>query len=115
MDAFLIPSAFDLLCFVKKLTVIGIIGKTQGVNKAAKPLRNDKMKMVKTDLSSLLSFSFVIFVSLNLSCATFVESIEESTCSEFTDIDAVSTESSSFNLFDSNPSTPFTLIKIVAE
>ncbi len=35
--AFRIPAALFLLCLVKKLTVIGIIGKTQGVNKAAKP------------------------------------------------------------------------------
>ena len=38
--AFLIPLALVLLCFVKKLTVIGIIGKTQGVSKAAKPDKN---------------------------------------------------------------------------
>ena len=31
------PCNLFLLCFVKKLTVRGIIGKTQGVNKAVKP------------------------------------------------------------------------------
>ena len=38
------PCALDLLCLVKKLTVIGIIGNTQGVNKAAKPLKNEIIK-----------------------------------------------------------------------
>ena len=38
--AFLIPAARFLLCFVKKLTVKGIIGNTQGVNKAANPDKN---------------------------------------------------------------------------
>ena len=33
------------LCLVKKLTVIGIIGKTQGVKSAANPLTNDKKKI----------------------------------------------------------------------
>ena len=37
MSAFLIPLDLDLLCLVKKLTVMGIIGKTQGVSKAANP------------------------------------------------------------------------------
>ena len=46
MIAFSIPFAFDLLCFVKKLTVIGIIGKTQGVSKAANP---DKKAMKNID------------------------------------------------------------------
>src|SRR5690554_5068985 len=55
MIAFLIPLARDLLCLVKKLTVIGIIGKTQGVNKAAKPLKKAKKKMVNNDLSVSLS------------------------------------------------------------
>ena len=37
--AFRIPAALLLLCLVKKLTVIGIIGNTQGVSKAANPDR----------------------------------------------------------------------------
>ena len=37
MIALRIPAAFVLLCFVKKLTVIGIIGNTQGVKSANKP------------------------------------------------------------------------------
>ncbi len=48
--AFLIPAALFLLCLVKKLTVIGIIGNTQGVNNAAKP---DK-KAIKKIPSKLL-------------------------------------------------------------
>ena len=45
--AFLMPCALLLLCLVKKLTVIGIIGKTQGVNKAAKPAKNLARKVPK--------------------------------------------------------------------
>src|SRR6185369_7995615 len=37
MNALRIPAAFVLLCLVKKLTVIGIIGNTQGVSKAKRP------------------------------------------------------------------------------
>ena len=44
--AFRMPTAFVLLCFVKKLTVIGIIGKTQGVSKAAKPAKKLKINKV---------------------------------------------------------------------
>ena len=43
--AFFFPSAFVLLCLVKKLTVIGIIGNTHGVSKAAKPPINAKKKI----------------------------------------------------------------------
>ena len=60
--AFRIPAALDLLCFVKKLTVIGIIGNTQGVSKAANPLKKDKMKMSHMDFppssSSFFEFEF---------------------------------------------------------
>ena len=51
MSAFLIPEALFLLCFVKKLTVMGIIGKTQGVNKAIKPLKNAIIKILQTPSS----------------------------------------------------------------
>jgi hypothetical protein len=34
-----------LLCFVKKLTVIGIIGKTQGVKSAANPEKKAIIKI----------------------------------------------------------------------
>ena len=50
--AFRIPAPFDLLCLVKKLTVIGIIGNTQGVNKAAKPEKNAIMKIDQSPISS---------------------------------------------------------------
>src|SRR5687768_9498437 len=40
ISALRIPAARVLLCFVKKLTVIGIIGKTHGVSSASHPPRN---------------------------------------------------------------------------
>ncbi|MNS76729.1 hypothetical protein D3C72_1102850 [compost metagenome] len=55
--AFLIPCALVLLCFVKKLTVIGIIGKTHGVNNAAKP----EKKAIKKIESNPFSASFAGF------------------------------------------------------
>ena len=55
--AFRIPAARVLLCFVKKLTVSGIIGNTQGVNKAAKPERNAIKKIVHSPLFSESSSS----------------------------------------------------------
>ena len=51
--AFFFPSAFVLLCFVKKLTVIGIIGKTHGVNNAANPPKNAKKKIDHNPFSSV--------------------------------------------------------------
>ena len=62
--AFLIPCALVLLCFVKKLTVIGIIGNTQGVNSAASPLAKDRKKITQIEL--LLSSSFVLSFLLSL-------------------------------------------------
>ena len=53
--AFSIPFAFDLLCFVKKLTVIGIIGNTHGVNSAANP----EKKAIINIVNKLLSDSFL--------------------------------------------------------
>ncbi len=53
--AFFIPTALFLLCLVKKLTVKGIIGKTQGVSRAAKP---DK-KAIKKIAHSPLVFELV--------------------------------------------------------
>ena len=55
MIAFFIPAALFLLCLVKKLTVKGIIGKTQGVSNAAKP---DK-KAIKKIVQSPLVFGFL--------------------------------------------------------
>ncbi len=44
------PAALVLLCFVKKLTVIGIIGNTQGVSKAANPEKKAIKKMLNKPL-----------------------------------------------------------------
>ena len=46
------PALLDLLCLVKKLTVIGIIGNTQGVNKAANPEKNAIMKIDQSPIFS---------------------------------------------------------------
>ena len=46
MDALNMPSALVLLCFVKKLTVSGIIGKIHGIMSAAKPPKNPSQKVV---------------------------------------------------------------------
>ena len=56
--AFLIPCDLFLLCFVKKLTVIGIIGNTQGVNNAANPERKAIKNIASKPFSVLLSFFF---------------------------------------------------------
>ena len=61
--AFLIPVDLFLLCLVKKLTVIGIIGNTQGVSKAAKPLIKDKKKITSRDLFEDSSPSLVVVLS----------------------------------------------------
>lgn len=64
--AFLIPVVLLLLFFVKKLTVIGIIGNTQGVSSAANPDKNAIKKIVnKPELDSGTSgiFSAMFFVS----------------------------------------------------
>ena len=54
--AFRIPLVLPPLPFKKKVTVIGIIGNTQGVNKATKPERNATIKKSnKLSLSSPVS------------------------------------------------------------
>ena len=53
----MIPLALVLLCLVKKLTVIGIIGNTQGVNNAANPLANESAKIAQTDMLSVSLFT----------------------------------------------------------
>ena len=47
MIALVIPSALVLLFLVKKLTVIGNIGNTQGVATAINPPKNAKIKKLK--------------------------------------------------------------------
>ena len=61
------PLALVLLCFVKKDTVIGIIGNTQGVNKAAKPLKNAIKNNIQrlSDTSAELFFSIILAVLAN--------------------------------------------------
>ena len=56
--AFLIPCALFLLCLVKKLTVIGIIGKTHGVNSAANPEKKAIKKIEISPFSSSFLGSF---------------------------------------------------------
>ena len=58
MMAFFIPFALVLLCLVKKLTVMGIIGNTQGVSSAAKPEKKAIIKM----LNKLLLDEFAPFL-----------------------------------------------------
>ncbi len=58
-----------LLCFVKKLTVIGIIGNTHGVKSAAKPPKKLKIKIVRrprdAELASTTSEGFKSFKILS--------------------------------------------------
>ena len=71
------PTALFLLCFVKKLTVIGIIGNTQGVNNAVNPNKKAIINVLKSpllgsffsdtaiELSTVLTFSeAVVFVGV---------------------------------------------------
>ena len=73
MMAFLIPSALVLLCFVKKLTVIGIIGKIQGIKSAAKPPKKAKKKIVHKLFSSL--FGVALFEFFTGATVWFVVSV----------------------------------------
>ena len=51
-------------CFVKNETVNGIIGKTQGVNRAAKPEKNAIINIVSKLLSlDFFGFDTVVFSS----------------------------------------------------
>ena len=53
--AFLIPAALVLLVLVKKLTVIGMSGNTQGVKRAASPKPNPIRKINNNPSSSFSS------------------------------------------------------------
>ena len=72
ITAFSIPSDFVLDFFVKKETVIGIIGKTQGVNNAAKPLKNatknniQKLLAAESELLDFFIISSLLLKSLSL-------------------------------------------------
>ena len=81
--AFLIPAAFDLLFFVKKLTVIGIIGKTHGVSKAAKPLKKEIMKISHIDFLGSGVFLTDIFFEGGIVSLTFSVSVFDVTVSTF--------------------------------
>ena len=67
--AFFFPSALVLLCLVKKLTVIGIIGNTQGVNKAANPPKKAKKKIAHNPFFSSLGAAqlFLLHKSFSVS------------------------------------------------
>ena len=80
--AFFFPSAFVLLCLVKKLTVIGIIGNTQGVNKAAKPPKKAKKKIAHNPFFSSLgaevgAISFIFFSTSELTTEEESKATEE--------------------------------------
>ena len=66
-----LPLRLDVLPFIKKEIVIGIIGKTQGVIRANNPAVNETKNTVQNDLSlvatsfSVLACSIVVF-----SCST---------------------------------------------
>ena len=75
-----IPAALDLLCLVKKLTVIGIIGNTHGVSSAAKPLKNDRKKISHMDFPSSSCLSS--FTTLSLLVGAVGVSVTDSMVSE---------------------------------
>ncbi|MNE53171.1 hypothetical protein D3C80_1478820 [compost metagenome] len=75
MIAFLIPFALFLLCFVKKLTVIGIIGKTQGVSNAANP---EKKAIKKIDNNPFLGSSTGL-TTVSFFGASFLISLKDCT------------------------------------
>ena len=58
------------LSCIKKVTVIGIIGKTQGVTIARRPAKNDIIKNIRSDFLSsfpiLFGFKFVFCVAANV-------------------------------------------------
>ena len=61
------PCCLDLLCLVKNATFIGIIGNTQGVNKAANPPTKPAKKIAHQEL--LLFSDSDVF---NVFCVTVV-------------------------------------------
>ena len=61
-----IPFERELDCLVKKLTVIGIIGKTQGVSKANKPPPKPLMKIDQKLSPSATLFDFEVLSSSSL-------------------------------------------------
>ena len=88
VNALLIPCAFELLFFVKKLTVIGSIGNTHGVATATNPPNMaNKINMVMVSLGvwllvldvtevDLLLLSVELFICMVVSSAVLVEVLE---------------------------------------
>ena len=69
-----------LLCapFVKKETVKGIIGKTQGVNKASNPPTKPKRKILNRELPAATALSVPVCkksVFFKSSCSFFVKAL----------------------------------------
>ena len=67
---------FEPSFFIKKLTVIGIIGKTQGVRMAANPARNAPKKNASSDLPCSLVDS-AAFTSSSVNAARTIIRIKE--------------------------------------
>ena len=83
--AFAIPLLFDCDCFVKKETVNGIIGKTQGVRSANSPPAKPRKKILNKLLSPesfVVSFNKEVFFrsSFNLLDSNLLFSSKTTTC-----------------------------------
>ena len=81
------PIALFLLCLVKKLTVMGIIGNTHGVSKAAKPPRKAKIKIDHKlfDFSDETGFSTAVLLlfTSGVVVSNAVSALVVSLCSTF--------------------------------
>ena len=64
---------------MKKLTVIGTIGKTQGVNKAAKPLKNARKNITSSDFLFVFSSFISVKALLSVSVASITFELLSST------------------------------------
>ena len=71
INALVIPFFLSLLLFVKKLTVNGIIGNTQGVNNAIRPPKNPNTKMDRKLLCLMLASSLTEHWDIGLSKSMF--------------------------------------------
>ena len=74
IKAFILPFLLSpaALCFKKKLTVIGIIGKTHGVNVTKIPAKrvpkNNNQRLISSDFSSVLTSATATFSVAASSC-----------------------------------------------
>ena len=57
--------------FRKKLTVMGMIGHTQGVKRATKPPNNPKIKIIQSEVS-------LVFISLLKACSSLITGVYKS-------------------------------------